>query len=655
MDADSFHTGPEGDAASAGERLESWKEIATYLKRSVRTLHRWEKEEGLPIQRQLHKDLGSVFAYKHELDAWARARSVRAELHGQIQQQASPKRFLMTIAVTLAVAAVVIGSVWYMAARRAATPRSGPNAAVDRLELISPFSGSHRWPTLSPDGRTIAFVSDASGTPQVWIKQLGKGEPVQITFGDTPAARPRWAAQGDRIVYSRAGSGIWSVPPIGGEARQIIEKGWNADLSPDGERLVFERGGQIFIAGADGSGAHELPRPPQRLIAHYGDAWPTFSPDGKSIAVFLGEEGRYGDYWLLPSEGGPPRRVTSDFQEGAAPAWTPDGKSLVIRSARAGSPNLWRVSVAGGTPEPLTTGAGEDFDPVVSPDGRTLLFANVKRTWTVVVQDVRGGTRRMLLERRTPIVYPRYSPDGRRIALQMMNSRGEMQLFVMDADGSNVTAVTDGVGDLNIMPQWSADGETLYFYQVRPTQTFRRLSVSSGASRAIAPWHFGRQYQAAVDPRDRVVVYSAVENGRLQQSRARDLETDAETPLPFALYEQRFSRDGRLIAGESREHEVVLCTRTGRCQALTPKSDRMVTALAWSSDATRVFFLRHTTPREWAELTSVGVHGGAETVHGRVGPFERDFVISMDVSPRDEIVYAMHREGPHELWLANLR
>ena len=141
----------------------------------------------------------------------------------------------------------------------------------------------------------------------------------------------------------------------------------------------------------------------------------------------------------------------------------------------------------------------------------------------------------------------------------------------------------------------------------------------------------------------------------MQQSRAHDLETDTETTLPFALYEQRFSRDGRLIAGESRDHEVVVCERTGRCQALTPKSDRSVTALGWSSDATRIFFLRHTAPREWAELTSVGVHGGAETVHGLIGPFERDFVISMDVSPRDEIVYAMHREGPHELWLANLR
>jgi hypothetical protein len=59
--------------------------------------------------------------------------------------------------------------------------------------------------------------------------------------------------------------------------------------------------------------------------------------------------------------------------------------------------------------------------------------------------------------------------------------------------------------------------------------------------------------------------------------------------------------------------------------------------------------------RTYAELTSVGIDGGAARMHGLLGPFEADFVISMDVSPRDEIVYVMHREGPHELWLANLR
>lgn len=56
------------------ERLDSWKEIATYFKRAVRTVQRWEKEENLPIHRLLHSKLGSIYAFRPELEAWRRAR-----------------------------------------------------------------------------------------------------------------------------------------------------------------------------------------------------------------------------------------------------------------------------------------------------------------------------------------------------------------------------------------------------------------------------------------------------------------------------------------------------------------------------------------------------------------------------------------------------
>jgi TolB-like protein len=56
--------------AAAADRLESWKEIAAYLQRSVRTARRWEAEEGLPVHRHMHRRLGSVYAFKSELDAW---------------------------------------------------------------------------------------------------------------------------------------------------------------------------------------------------------------------------------------------------------------------------------------------------------------------------------------------------------------------------------------------------------------------------------------------------------------------------------------------------------------------------------------------------------------------------------------------------------
>jgi TolB-like protein len=52
------------------DRLDSWKEIASYLRRDVRTVQRWEKKEGLPVYRHLHDKLGSIYAYRNELTEW---------------------------------------------------------------------------------------------------------------------------------------------------------------------------------------------------------------------------------------------------------------------------------------------------------------------------------------------------------------------------------------------------------------------------------------------------------------------------------------------------------------------------------------------------------------------------------------------------------
>jgi hypothetical protein len=60
--------GPERD------RLDSWKEIAVYLGREVRTVQRWEKREGLPVHRQFHVKAGTVWAFKHDIDSWFRNR-----------------------------------------------------------------------------------------------------------------------------------------------------------------------------------------------------------------------------------------------------------------------------------------------------------------------------------------------------------------------------------------------------------------------------------------------------------------------------------------------------------------------------------------------------------------------------------------------------
>src|SRR5580698_9617973 len=71
------------------DRLDSWKEIAAYLKRDVKTVQRWEKREGMPVHRHVHDKIGSVYASRTELDAWARGRNLRAAENDGINNDTS--------------------------------------------------------------------------------------------------------------------------------------------------------------------------------------------------------------------------------------------------------------------------------------------------------------------------------------------------------------------------------------------------------------------------------------------------------------------------------------------------------------------------------------------------------------------------------------
>lgn len=83
-------TPPPGKAPE--DRLDSWKEIAAYLKRDVTTVQRWEKREGMPVHRHLHDRMGSVYASQAELDAWACSRRARLEAEERKDDFPSPKQ-----------------------------------------------------------------------------------------------------------------------------------------------------------------------------------------------------------------------------------------------------------------------------------------------------------------------------------------------------------------------------------------------------------------------------------------------------------------------------------------------------------------------------------------------------------------------------------
>jgi predicted esterase len=100
-------------------RLESWKEIATYLKRAPRTVQRWEAEEGLPVHRLHHAKGDSVFALTEELDAWVEGRPQLVQEDRSTpavvppsRDQRMKRRFLRRLAVAAGVAAIAISAAW---------------------------------------------------------------------------------------------------------------------------------------------------------------------------------------------------------------------------------------------------------------------------------------------------------------------------------------------------------------------------------------------------------------------------------------------------------------------------------------------------------------------------------------------------------------
>jgi hypothetical protein len=188
------------------ERLDSWKEIAAYLQRGARTVQRWEKTERLPVHRHMHDKLGSVYAYKAEIDAWSEQR--RQRLQGDMPApptRADPalphvspgNRTLPRSALAIMLGLIVV---------IAATWRLSVRARVADARRIMPFTtlpGFEHAPVFSPDGTKVAFVWKGPNTDEldIFYKAVGGGEPVRLTENRAYNHAPSWSPDGKHCVH----------------------------------------------------------------------------------------------------------------------------------------------------------------------------------------------------------------------------------------------------------------------------------------------------------------------------------------------------------------------------------------------------------------------------------------------------------------------
>ncbi len=560
-------------------------------------------------------------------------------------------------ATTAAVAAGALAAIgWGVSAR--SRPDARPAAPL-RFQLVSTFPGSHHQPSFSPDGRSIAFLmEDAAGNPQVWTRDLGGGEPVQRTHDPRGAHRPRWSPKGDQIVYDVPGQGIWSVPPGGGTVRQLVEDGFNPNVSPDGEQLVYEVAAYLWTARADGSEARRLGAGAEHTLEKeyaFVESAPAFSADGREVVYFQDHDGPVtGDLWSLALAGEQKRQLTFDDVLTSHPVSMPDGSGIVYSSARRGGMTLWFLPAAGGEPRPLTTGTGEDTEAAISRDGRRLIYTNARNLLRLMWLDPRTGEKRQLLENRSVLTHPSFSPDGKRIAVFQGESRAN-HIWTLRTDGSDLRQLTRG--EVNtVLPNYSTDGRWIYHYGFPPHADFRRIPADGGPAEVIVPgWRFSIEHGAHVSPDERSVAYTFLRHGEAIESRVRDLRTGEEKPLGQPIFWARWSPDGALLAGRARSRELTVCPASGAaCRGLGVDG----TEPRWSRDGRQVYFVRYSgyqgsrDPRV-TPLWKVNVDGSAPThVADLEGPSPVHFFY--DISPTGEVAWASFVAGRQELWMADL-
>ncbi len=176
---------PETDDEPEGvERLDSWKEIAAYLRRDVRTVQRWEKSEGLPVRRHLHDTLGSIYAYRHELDAWREGRQPLANT----QEPPVAKRSRAHRRWVVVVGLVVLVSVSLLVTRSSWIGHGTAPVVLRTVQLTN--DRLPKFPRLATDGSRVYF-SERVGERWVVIAiptTGGASETVPIPF-PTPWSR----------------------------------------------------------------------------------------------------------------------------------------------------------------------------------------------------------------------------------------------------------------------------------------------------------------------------------------------------------------------------------------------------------------------------------------------------------------------------------
>jgi len=374
---------------------------------------------------------------------------------------------------------------WESISRGDETPVAANPASYTQL---TSFTDSAVLPTLSPDGRMLAFYrSDKEMlTPdQIWVKLLPNGEPVQITHDHRDKYNIAFSPDGARIAYTAFHEGDTRFPfetdvvsTLGGESQLMLPN--SAGLSwVDDHHLLFSQiktGVHMGIVTAepDRSRLREIYFPAlDRGMAHYS----YLSPDRKWV-LLVEMNDKFLPCRVVPFSGGSiGKQVGPPNARCTSAAWSPDGKWIYLSVQVSGRNHLWRQRFPDGRPEQFTFGSAEESGIAMAPDGRSLITSIFAYQTSVWIHDSRGD-RAVSSEGYAGSEPPVFSRDGKTIyyLLQHDSAAAPAELWRTTIESGQSEAVLPGVAiqDYDLSPD-----ETEVVFSTRPAGKPSELWVAA--------------------------------------------------------------------------------------------------------------------------------------------------------------------------------
>lgn len=560
------------------------------------------------------------------------------------------RRMILAGTVVLAIAALAY--TW--------SQLNGIAATVLRLDgagLVTNFAGSHRSPTLSPDGTLMAFASDRSGTSQIWVQGLSNVSAKQLTDGTSPATAPSWSPTSDAILFQRAAPdgtpSIWRVDVLAATPPSLVVKdGALPSFAPDGRTFVFTRNRKEIHVGALDSGATwQLEGIPE--TQGFAEPMPAINAAG-DIAFVLADQGPSGNLWLYDAEALSFHQLTrseNDFTGVFAdsPAWMPDGSTIVYTAIVNDLENsqLWLVDTKGGEPVQVTSGVGGYREPALSRDGAKLVYAYQQPVWRLVRTYPATGEHQPIHESREGMALPTISPDGQSVLFFAEH------VYTVPIDGGDARQLTFGPIGEATLPVWSRSEASVFYYKGR---ALHRLDPATGLSELVLDdFHWTKQNWLAVHGERLAYRIKSIWPGQAR-SVTHDLDSGEIRELDEDIAPADWTRDGQALLGRRLGGaELLICSAPDfSCKTIEHDGEPIGGARPrWSHDESHVYF-RHARWDKpgYAHILAVARGGGEPRRLVEIGPYDPTnmfFAIGSD----DSIIWnEIDSSANSEIWLA---